>query len=58
MSTKPILAKDVAASFMTVIDDELSKYSEKKREELKAAILGSLSTQFFYGELEKEKNFV
>ena len=54
-----IPAKDVAASFMKVMDDVASEYPEEDRERLKAVMLGQLGMALFNGPVEineKEKN--
>ena len=55
MSATPILAKDVAASIMKIMDEVALEYPEEEREELKAVMLGSLGMALFNGPT-KEKN--
>ena len=56
MSAKPIPAKDVAASIMKTLNDVVSEYPKEERNEMKIAILNSLSRAMFNGPIEKEKN--
>jgi hypothetical protein len=50
-----IPAKDVAASFMKIVDDVASKYPEEDRERLKAVMLGQLGMAMFNGPVEIDK---
>ena len=51
-----ILAKDVAAHIMKIMDNVAAEYPAEERAELKAAMLESLSMTLFKGPVEKEKN--
>jgi hypothetical protein len=56
MSAKPIPAKEVAASILKTLNDVASEYPEEERNEMKIAILNSLSRAMFNGPVEEEKN--
>jgi len=56
MSAKPIPAEEVAAVILKTLNDVTSEYPKEERNEMKIAILNSLSRAMFNGPVEKEKN--
>ena len=58
MSATPILAKDVAASIMKIMDEVALEYPEEEREELKSVMLGQLGMAMFNGPagIDEDKN--
>ena len=56
MSANLIPAKDVAASILKILNDVTSEYPKEERDEMKVAILNSLSRAMFNGPVKKEKN--
>jgi len=56
MSAKLIPAKEVAAVILKTLNDVTSEYPKEERNEMKIAILNSLSRAMFNGPVEKEKN--
>jgi hypothetical protein len=51
--SKPIPAKDMAASIMKIMDEVVANYPEEEREELKAVMLGQLGMAMFNGPTKK-----
>jgi hypothetical protein len=56
VSAKPIPAKDVAASILKTLNDVTSEYPEEERNEMKIAILNSLSRAMFNGQVEEKQH--
>jgi len=56
MSAKLIPAEEVAAVILKTLNDVTSEYPKEERNEMKIAILNSLSRAMFNGPVEKEKN--
>jgi len=56
MSAKLIPAEEVAAVILKTLNDVASEYPKEERNEMKIAILNSLSRAMFNGPVEKEKN--